>query len=178
MKRSVSRCVTTRSVGKIKEQKRQVDAVPVGAWLVSGPHPDDLPRSGSKIRRLDNAWHSACTGFAAGSRQIVRMRPRHKPRSYTEKWNSGDGCTNQKAKSVGSRPRCSSCARTAVMDGLQTKPSRTIQIQPIHTPPQRHPKKHLESPSPQGVEIRDDATQRLRPLLKTNEQKHHQRQHR
>jgi hypothetical protein len=36
-----------------QEQEYQGDAIPVGAWLVSGPHPDDLPRSGSTIRRFD-----------------------------------------------------------------------------------------------------------------------------
>jgi len=34
----------------------------------------------------------------------VPGRSRDKPRSYSQQWSSGDGCTNQKAKSVSSRP--------------------------------------------------------------------------
>gem|GEM_PF-4700013 len=39
------------------------------------------------------------------------------------------------------------------MDGLQAKPSRTTQIQPIHTPPQRHPKKHPEAQAPEVLKF-------------------------
>jgi hypothetical protein len=34
----------------------------------------------------------------------VPGRSRDKPRSYSQKWSEGGGCTNQKAKSVSSRP--------------------------------------------------------------------------
>jgi len=47
-----------------------------------GPHPDDLPGTGSKTVARGVSGITGPPDFATAARQIVRMRPRHKPRSY------------------------------------------------------------------------------------------------
>ncbi|WP_152666135.1 hypothetical protein [Pseudomonas abietaniphila] len=43
----------------------------------------DLPGTGSKICACGVSGIKGSPGFAAAARQIVRVRPRDKPRSYT-----------------------------------------------------------------------------------------------
>ena len=49
----------------------------------------DLPGTGSKTGLCGVSGTTEALGFAAASRQIVRMRPRHKPRSYRIRPESG-----------------------------------------------------------------------------------------
>jgi hypothetical protein len=44
----------------------------------------DLPETGSKPCACGVSGKTESPGFTTGSRQIVRMRPRHKPRSYRD----------------------------------------------------------------------------------------------
>jgi hypothetical protein len=90
----------------------------------------DLPRSGSKTRRLDSGCCPACTGLAAGSRQIAGKRA---PTVKFGVQTMDDRI--EKAKSVSSRPKtetsgglgpCRSVACPAIYRAAVAKPEDSI----------------------------------------------------
>jgi hypothetical protein len=108
-----------------RKQKHQVGAIPVGARLPAICRAA-VAKSGDPI--LPDTPHAPVLLPVPG-------RSRDKPRSYNEKWNSGDGCTNQKAKSVSSRPKpetsgglgpCRSVACPAICRAAVAKPDDSI----------------------------------------------------